>query len=89
VSCEPGLALNCACHERTSLNVLVERLNQILGLAIRPVYRERRTGDIQHSFASIDRARGVLGYAPAVGFVEGLEKTVAWYRAAAPGSAPR
>ncbi|HTO93903.1 MAG TPA: SDR family oxidoreductase [Bacteroidota bacterium] len=89
VDCEPGLALNCACHERTSLNVLVERLNQILGLTIRPVYRERRTGDIQHSFASIDRARGVLGYAPAVGFVEGLEKTVAWYRAAVPGGAKR
>ena len=87
VPCEPGLAINCACHERTSLNVLVGRLNEILGLTIRPVYRERRAGDVLHSFASIEKAARVLGFVPAVGFREGLEKTVAWYRGG-PGGAP-
>ena len=38
-------------------------------------------GDVQHSLASIDRAREELGYAPQADFRAGLEKTVAWYLA--------
>jgi nucleoside-diphosphate-sugar epimerase len=37
---------------------------------------------------SIGRARGELGFAPTVGFAEGVRRSVAWYRATAP-EAPR
>lgn len=36
----------------------------------------------QSRLASIDRARSVLGWEPAVRFREGLAKTIAWYYAA-------
>ena len=37
-------------------------------------------GDVRDSQADITRARRLLGYEPAVGFEEGLKKTVDWYR---------
>lgn len=79
-ACTPGLAMNCACHDRISLNQLVEKLNVILGTSLKPVYNEPRAGDIKHSFAAIDRAQKEIGYAPAVDFTTGLEHTVAWYQ---------
>ena len=42
-----------------------------------------RAGDVRHSQADISLARRILGYAPAVGLEEGLEKTVAWFRSRA------
>ena len=44
-----------------------------------PIYGSPRAGDIQHSLASIERARKELGYQPKADFNEGLKKTVAWY----------
>jgi nucleoside-diphosphate-sugar epimerase len=35
---------------------------------------------VKHSLADISRAEEHLGYKPKVGFEEGLNRTVAWYR---------
>jgi nucleoside-diphosphate-sugar epimerase len=78
--CTPGLAMNCACHDRVSLNQLVDKLNLILGISLKPVYNDPRAGDIKHSFAAIERAQRELGYAPAIDFSTGLQRTVAWYQ---------
>jgi UDP-glucose 4-epimerase len=80
VSCEPGLTVNCACHDRTSINELIRQINGILGAEVRAKYVERRKGDIVHSFASIDRISQTLGYSPKVGFAAGLRKTIDWYK---------
>jgi len=79
----PGLAgdvFNIACGERITVNVLAARINAILGSAVVPKYAPPRPGDILHSFAAIDRARGRLKFAPAVSFDEGLKITVQWYK---------
>ena len=44
-----------------------------------PIYGANRLGDIPHSFASIDKAKQLLGYSPLVSFQEGLNETVKWY----------
>jgi UDP-glucose 4-epimerase len=75
-----GLAMNCACHDRISLNQLVAEINGILGTSIAPQYDKPRPGDIKHSFAAIELATKEIGYAPSVDFKAGLERTVAWYR---------
>ena len=46
---------------------------------IDPIYGPSRTGDIPHSFASIDKARQQLGYSPLVSFRDGLKEAVSWY----------
>jgi UDP-glucose 4-epimerase len=76
----PGLAVNCACHDRTTLNELINQINAILGKQIAPSYKEPRSGDVKHSFANIDLATSTIGYEPKVSFSIGLAKTVKWYR---------
>ncbi|MBN8568771.1 MAG: SDR family oxidoreductase [Ignavibacteria bacterium] len=74
--CESGIAMNCACHGRITLNELVTNINEILGKDVKPVYKEPRAGDIKHSFADIDLAGKNLHYKPLVEFKEGLKITI-------------
>jgi len=74
--CESGIAMNCACHGRITLNELVANINEILGKDVKPVYKEPRAGDIKHSFADIDLAGKNLHYKPLVEFKEGLKITI-------------
>ncbi|HQU74020.1 MAG TPA: SDR family oxidoreductase [Calditrichia bacterium] len=80
VDCPPGIVMNCAVHDRTDLNTLVEKINGILGKNVAPAYAEARAGDIKHSFADIERLKMNLKFEPPVGFDEGLRRTVAWYQ---------
>ncbi len=75
-----GVAVNCACHDRITLNNLVDSINKILHSDILPVYAEPRKGDIKHSFAEIKLAEKLLGYQPSVEFETGLEKTIEYFR---------
>lgn len=75
-----GAVVNIACGERFTLNELAAGLNRLLGTSLEPVYGPERAGDVKHSLADIGQARELLGYDPQIGFAEGLERTVAWYR---------
>jgi len=75
-----GEVINIACGERYTLNQLVEYLNQIMGTKIKPLYSEPKLGDVRHSQADTSRAERLLGYRVEVGFRDGLERTVAWFR---------
>lgn len=77
--CNSGIVLNCACHERTSVNNLIDNLNQILGKNIEPEYTESRAGDVRDSYASIKKAKNAIKYSPRISFKEGLQKTAEWY----------
>ncbi len=74
-----GAAVNCACHDRISINALIKELNKIMNTNIRPVYSEPRPGDILHSFADISLAEKEIGYKPVSMFADGLKKTVEWF----------
>jgi UDP-glucose 4-epimerase len=64
---------------------LVRHLNELLGKSITPTHGPPRAGDVRYSQADITRARQDLGYEPGVSFVEGLRRTLEWYREAAGG----
>lgn len=76
-----GEVFNIACGKSVTINELVEKLNKILQTRIKPTYQSPRKGDVRHSLADISQARKTLHYSPEVGFDEGLEKTVQWFRA--------
>lgn len=78
-----GEALNIACGETVTVNELFRSLQEITGSSVEARHADPRPGDVRHSFADITRARDVLGFAPSVGFTEGLERTVSWFRQAA------
>jgi nucleoside-diphosphate-sugar epimerase len=75
-----GEVINIACGERITLNQLIDKINETLGTEIKPIYTKPRPGDVKHSLASIDRAEKLLGYKVEVPFVDGLKKTIDWYR---------
>jgi len=80
-----GRVLNVALGGRVSLNELLRTLERILDVHATPIYGPPRPGDVRDSQADITLARELLGYAPTVGFEEGLSRTVEWFK----GDSPR
>jgi nucleoside-diphosphate-sugar epimerase len=76
-----GAAYNIAGGRRVTLRELLRLLGRIVGTKPRPIFEAPRAGDVRHSLASLDRARRLLGYRPAVGLEEGLRRTVRHFQA--------
>jgi nucleoside-diphosphate-sugar epimerase len=75
-----GQVFNIACGERITLLDVIATLHRLVGRELPIEHGPARPGDVRHSLADIDKARRLLGYAPAVGAAEGLARTLAWYR---------
>ncbi|MCK9566013.1 MAG: NAD-dependent epimerase/dehydratase family protein [Methanothrix sp.] len=74
----PGV-YNIACAKRISLNTLVKVIGKILAKEVRPRYESARAGDIKHSLADINRAKG-MGYFPKYDLEEALLETIEWFK---------
>jgi UDP-N-acetylglucosamine 4-epimerase len=70
---------NIACGGTTSLNQMIEALQEVTQKPIPAVHGPTRLGDIPHSMAAISKAQNHLGYQPEVLFKEGLRKTYDWF----------
>ena len=70
-----GRVFNIGCGVETTLNELLREIYAVFapGHEVRAVHEPPRAGDIVRSSASINYAREVLGYEPAVYLREGLE----------------
>jgi UDP-glucose 4-epimerase len=75
-----GRVVNVACGLATTLNDVVGLLGDILGKKIDVKYEPGRVGDVKHSLADISEARARIGYEPSVSFLDGLKRTVQWYK---------
>jgi nucleoside-diphosphate-sugar epimerase len=84
-----GEVFNVACGNSTSLNQVIDHLRTITEVDTEVVHGPDRAGDIKHSLASIDKARELMGYNPAVSVESGLRMSVEWYRAARKGPSPQ
>lgn len=73
--------INVACGERTTLNQIIQILNELTGQNLPAHYGPPRAGDVRHSQADITRARQLLGYEPKIDLREGLRRTLEWYHA--------
>ncbi len=75
-----GAVFNIGCGTAASIRELWERIADLVGVEVEPLYDAPRAGDVRHSLAAIDRAREKLGYHPKVNLEEGLRRTIAYYR---------
>jgi nucleoside-diphosphate-sugar epimerase len=71
-----GYAINIGCGEQISLNTLICIVGELLGVTVTAEYRDPRPGDVRDSLADISLAQSLLGYEPAIGFREGLARTL-------------
>lgn len=62
-----------------SLNAIIERLESLLGKKAYIVQKPFHIADLQETWADIDKAMNLLGWAPRVSLDEGLAKSVQWY----------
>ncbi len=72
-------AFNIGLGKSTTINQLLEMINEIIGKDIKPVYEKERPGDIKYSLSDISKAKS-LGYNPKTDFKEELEETVEWFK---------
>ena len=75
-----GEVFNVACHDRITVNTLFERIRSLLSSTQAAEYGPDRPGDIRHSFATIDKAKNLLGYRGEINFEDGLKRSIDWYR---------
>lgn len=71
---------NVALGERVSINELFNIIARLYKLNIKPVYREKRSGDVRDSLADISAAKKLLSYNPLIQLNEGLALTIEWFR---------
>ncbi len=74
-----GRVFNIGTGNSVTLNQVYSAIAHQIGFSNPPNYGPQREGDIKHSLADISRASDELGYYPKAQFLEGLQKTVAWY----------
>lgn len=62
-----------------SLNWIIEQLETLLGKKANIIYSEFHKADIKSTYANIDKAKRILGWAPETSLDDGLEQCVRWY----------
>ncbi|MBW3592571.1 MAG: NAD-dependent epimerase/dehydratase family protein [Actinobacteria bacterium] len=85
--------IHLASGTETSINELARLVLDLTDAQDVPIRHEgRRRGEIERTFATADRARERLGFAPAHSLEDGMRKTVEWFaereQAGAPAAAP-
>lgn len=79
-----GEVINISYGASITINELYQKIADLLGKTIWPVYDKPRAGDVRHSLADIGRARRLIGYSPKYNIARGLEKTIAWWKTTMP-----
>jgi len=75
-----GEVFNVATNKATTINTLVSNLQEVMNKKhLKPIYKAPRRGDIIHSYASIEKARKILGYKPRFSLRKGLTKLAECY----------
>lgn len=84
-----GCVMNVASGKRTSVNELLRAIGDRLGRELRISYEPQRVGDVRHSWAEVERARGLLGFNVKVELADGLAYTIDDFTARWAGSIGR
>jgi nucleoside-diphosphate-sugar epimerase len=75
-----GEVLNICDGKNYSINQMYKMLCQIMKKNIKPKYGPKRAGDVRTTLGNPDKAEKILSFKAKVGFKQGLEKTVDWFK---------
>ena len=79
-----GESFNIALGEEHTVLELLNELNSIMGLSIAADFQPSRAGDVRRTLADPSKAQRLLKWQGTVNFIEGLRRTVEWFRAHPP-----
>ena len=72
---------NLGTGKPTVLLDLVQTIKEAVGSEIIVNKLPQQTGDVEHTFASIKKAKEKLGYSPSTSLIEGIKKFNSWFEA--------
>lgn len=72
---------NLAGMRKVTVRELAETIDRLLGGGVKIEYVPARPGDYHGKQVSAEKARWELGWQPTVGFEEGMQRTIEWFRA--------
>jgi UDP-glucose 4-epimerase len=73
-----GMVLNVGGSCEVTVNVLIEKISQLIGKDARLKYSENQKGDARFTLADVSRAREYLGWKPKVDLDHGLARYIEW-----------
>lgn len=76
-----GEAFNFSNELQVSVLEMVQRILDMMDSRYEPDIRNEVAHEIQHQYLSASKARQLLGWHPHFSLDEGLQRTIAWYRA--------
>ena len=74
----PYEVINLGNTRTVSLREMIAGLERALGITATLTVMPEQPGDVPTTWASIDKARALLGYAPTTSYDEGVEKFARW-----------
>jgi len=79
-ACQSDLTgvFNISIGNSITINELVDKINQVIGKKIDPIYDDPRPGDVKHSLADISKAKS-FGFHPQSNFTDELRKTMEFF----------
>jgi UDP-glucuronate 4-epimerase len=72
--------MNLGNHRSEYLLDMIGILGENLGVTPKMEFLPMQPGDVEATFADIERARSKLGFAPTTPIAEGIPRFVAWYK---------
>lgn len=76
-----GEIFNIGSGTRVTVEKVIEIIKKALDKHnVSQVYQEPKSGDVQDTYASIEKAKRILGYEPKISIQKGLENFVSWFK---------
>lgn len=63
-----------------SLKDMINTIGEVLDVEPEVIQLPTQLGDVNMTYASIDKARRIIGYEPKVSFLDGVKRFVEWYK---------
>ena len=76
----PYEVVNLGNNQTITLREMIAGLENALGMKARIKWLPEQPGDVPQTWARIDKARALLGYAPRTSYAEGVRKFAAWFK---------
>lgn len=73
--------INLGNNTPVQLSEMVDIIYQEMGVEPNITYLSMQAGDVERTFASIEKAQTLLGYQPTTSFREGIRRFINWYKA--------